>query len=244
MRFWDGLALGYVLVLIACGGDSPEQAFLTPAVPVAAITPLAEADVEYYFYPEPEQPWQKTPSVLVLASADDSRLRQAEEAIKIWNHRLEALGSGFRFGEVSHVQASVPAEAVRALQQRFNYSAAFEAIAGPFETDTIIVLSNLDLSTSFSTQLLPGRPRVVVVIRDHTEPPMSLPGVTRNIIAHELGHSFGLGHNNDPAMLMCGRPASCRPTDFETLTEGFFPLTSVEEAHLLRLHPASWSEIP
>jgi len=40
---------------------------------------------------------------------------------------------------------------------------------------------------------------------------MNLPNVARNVIARELGHAIGLGHNSDPTMLMCGRPAPCRP---------------------------------
>jgi hypothetical protein len=55
---------------------------------------------------------------------------------------------------------------------------------------------------------------------------MSLPNVPRNVIAHELGHAIGLGHNSDPAMLMCGRPASCRPGLFASQTPHYFPLSS------------------
>lgn len=46
--------------------------------------------------------------------------------------------------------------------------------------------------------------------------PLTLANVARNVIAHELGHAIGLGHNNDAAKLMCGRPAPCRPDVFRS----------------------------
>jgi hypothetical protein len=67
--------------------------------------------------------------------------------------------------------------------------------------------------------------------------PLRLPNVARNVIAHELGHALGLGHNSDLAMLMCGRPASCRPDAFMSPDEHFFPLTAAERATLLALYP-------
>ena len=69
---------------------------------------------------------------------------------------------------------------------------------------------------------------------------MTLPNVARNVIAHELGHAIALGHNSDPAMLMCGRPAPCRPVAFASPNEHYFPLSPDQRALLLRLYPADW----
>ena len=70
---------------------------------------------------------------------------------------------------------------------------------------------------------------------------MSIYGSTCRVIAHELGHAIGLGYNNDPTKLMCGRPAPCRPDKFRSSVGKYFPLTEVEKAYLLKIYPATWS---
>ena len=77
----------------------------------------------------------------------------------------------------------------------------------------------------------------VIGIRGDRVPPLSLPNVARNVIAHELGHAIGLGHNDDPAMLMCGRPAPCRPDAMQSDTPRIFPLSADEKAQLRRMYP-------
>jgi hypothetical protein len=79
-----------------------------------------------------------------------------------------------------------------------------------------------------------------VMIRTDRVPPLSLPNVARNVIAHELGHAIGLGHNSDPTMLMCGRPAPCRPDVFASSMPRYFPLSSGDQANLLAMYPGSW----
>ena len=82
----------------------------------------------------------------------------------------------------------------------------------------------------------PGRGhKGIAIIRRPDVPPLSLPNVARNVIAHELGHVLGLPHTSDPALLMCGRPAPCRPAVFQSETKVFFPLTDSERRLLAQV---------
>jgi len=188
-------------------------------------------------------PWTRSPSVTVVASGEDPRIALVQEAIAFWNSTLEELGSGFRLGTATVVVGNIPE---RDLQE---FGAWFVGRRGPDRPsappallavpgDLIIYLTASDL-VSFASWFTPDGRRVIG-IRGTSFPPMDQPNVARNVIAHELGHAIGLGHNADPKLLMCGRPAPCRPGEFRSSVPRMFPLADEEKRQLLEMYPPSW----
>jgi hypothetical protein len=155
-------------------------------------------------------PWPVKPAVVVNGTAGDERAPLVHAAVAHWNGILAGLGSGFRLGPVS------------------------TGSAGEGVGKIVVNLSDGEFISN-ARRSADGR-SAVVNIRNTRGPPMSLPNVPRNVIAHELGHAIGLRHNSDPAMLMCGRPAPCRPGVFAH----YFPLSAGDRASLLSMYPASW----
>lgn len=176
----------------------------------------------------------KSLSVTVVgADSSDPRWAAVEESVKFWNQELANAGADVRLGPVARLVQPVPDDALRQLSDAVlggrwegDIPRELQHIPG----DILVALSNGNF-ISFGMRWSRDR-KGLVGIRRVDVPPLSLPNVLRNVTAHELGHVLGLRHNSDPATLMCGRPASCRPVLFASDTNHFFPLTEADRTTL------------
>ena len=160
-------------------------------------------------------PLTRVPRILISGESGDASVPLVHAAVSHWNGIFAGIGSGFRLGPVSHGGSA---------------SGQTGAI--------VVVLADGEFISHVNR--LPGGQGAVAMIRNTSSRPTSLPNVMRNVMAHELGHAIGLGHNSNPALLMCGRPAPCRPALFTSQTPHYFPLSSAERSKLLAMYPPGW----
>jgi hypothetical protein len=185
--------------------------------------------------------WNKIPAVVVLGREGDSRNQLVSDAVDFWNKQLAEIGSGFRLGSITFISEIIPPEELVDLSKTvLDRGGTLEPPPSlmKIEGDLIIALSDGDF-VSFAARF-PNTGKRLIGIRSFQRPPFRFTNVGRNLIAHELGHAIGLGHNDGPANLMCGRPAPCRPDAFRSNVERYFPLTEQEKQFLLKLYPPTW----
>lgn len=205
------------------------------ALLAAAAAPLFAAPVHAQF----GRGWTRVPVVTAIAAdAGDPRHALVDEAIAFWNATLQDLGSAFRLPTAERHVLPVPEDALRSLSLSLvgtgaagiDMPASLRALPG----DLRIVLAQSEFISFAGPFDADGRR--VVGIKSARTWPLNQPNVALNVITHEIGHAIGLGHNADPTMLMCGRPATCRPDAFRSAQARIFPLAEGEKEELRRLY--------
>jgi len=175
--------------------------------------------------------------IVIVTPPDDGRLAATREAIDFWNETLAGLQLDLRLVED---RVLVAPSSTRKLEQ---YTRQIWNLAGrtppsatnpppppeldALEGDIVVFLSNQRIF-SFAWPRAERR-KFFIGIQTDTGEPLTYPNVTRNVIAHELGHALGLEHNGRTTTLMCG---PCDHFVYRSEVPLFLPVTPAEHARL------------
>jgi putative tryptophan/tyrosine transport system substrate-binding protein len=181
------------------------------------------------------EPWNIVPTITVVSAAGDPRLPLVGDAVAFWNDTFAELGTSFRLEPLTQIVGAILVHDLMMLNTNYvGLPDSLNRIGG----NIIVALSEGEF-ISFTARRS-ALNKAVVAIKDYRSPPLTLPNVTQNVIAHLLGIAIGLSHNADPTTLMCGRPAPCRPNLFASDRPRYFPLTEAEKTELREMYPSSW----
>jgi hypothetical protein len=206
--------------------------------PVAISKKTADCDPhrQFVFFPGRGRVWSEPARVIVMARADDPRIADVRDAVNFWNAQLLGIGSSFFLTEPIVIELGYEDE--QYVKDGSKRVVVWNADLPPpparyedFCGSIVIALARGDF-VSFA-RAMPDYGMVLVGIKGNSHYPLNFPNVARNLIAHEIGHAVGLGHNANPTTLMCGRPASCRPVAYRSMVERFLPLTNREKLQLM-----------
>lgn len=175
-----------LICLSAMSAVSRKQVSIGLRVFVAGAAACAIAAIDWVRLPTVR--WTKIPSTTVVSAKADPRIGSVREAVDFWNRTFAELGSPFRLGEPTIVSGSVPDADVQALRSQVTDHTSWPTLPESmkrFPGDLVIVLSD----ASFISYTARRGARVIVAIKNGNLPPLRLPNVLRNVIAHELGHA-------------------------------------------------------
>ena len=170
----------------------------------------------------------------MVADPEDDRVGMVGDAVEFWNGAASGLGLGAVFAAPLPLP---PSEGRRPFE---NYAHQLSQLAGR--------LNSSDPGPAPPEALLRVDAEVVVLLSGRGLMPLSWPygdrgryfvavppgdehrNVTRNVIAHELGHVLGLIHTGEAGVLMC------QPCNTSAMRGGdeprFLPLTDLDRERL------------